>query len=415
MAKVRGGLDRVLLKYPDIDLSRVRLIGWGAGQAFNDYYPYLGLPVEYTVCPFPANHGRVLHGVPVKSPQELMLEPRDNVLLVIFAAHSAEIMNQIRNQFGDFRCVPALTHGGRHAEVDQLQAFARAFPSLNLQRSAPAEVPSLGIFSQGPIFDYTPMVLAWQRMAYPEAYQCLVTWEHMPEASVAACRPWVDRIVTIAQPQNMVDSRNAIIRSARAGAEHLAEVGVKFAVRNRSDAVITGSLYRAVEELFDDGHKHPGKFGFLAHSSWKQMPFHFSERFLVARAQDMRALWSVPEDPRTAAELDYQLHAHYQQLRKGAVESLLWESYARRLGEPCDDLADGYAFAARHLLPVDEYADVLTLKNIPLFNLTVNKGFVGTPDYWREVYADLPSALRQAREESAQNLSGAEFFAGRVG
>jgi hypothetical protein len=29
MAKVTGGLDRALLKYPDLDLDKVRLIGWG--------------------------------------------------------------------------------------------------------------------------------------------------------------------------------------------------------------------------------------------------------------------------------------------------------------------------------------------------------------------------------------------------
>ena len=64
---------------------------------------------------------------------------------------------------------------------------------------------------------------------------------------------------------------------------------------------------------------------------------------------------------------------------------------------------------------MDEYVDVLSLKSVPLFNLTLNKGFVGTPAWWREIYADLPSAMRQAHEESAQGFTIAEFFSGRVG
>ncbi|AVS75903.1 WavE lipopolysaccharide synthesis family protein [Paracidovorax cattleyae] len=415
MAKVRGGLDRVLLKYPDIDLSRIRLIGWGGGQAFTDYYPLLGLPVEYTVCPFAANQGKQIHGVTVKSPEALMQEPHDDVLVVVFAAHSAEIMNQIRNFWGDYRCVPALTHSPRHGDIDQLQAFARVFEGLSIQRTTPHRTPSLGIFVQGPVFSYTPMALAWQRMAHPEAYVCLVTWEHQSAASLDACRPWVDAVLTLHQPEAMVDSRNAIIRSAKAGALHLSEVGVPYAVRMRSDTVITGSLYRTIEELFDDGSRNAGKFGFLAHSSWKQIPFHFSERFLVSRTEDMCALWSLPEDMRGPDQIRHRTDEHYQQIQKAAVECLLWQSLARQWNEPARDLADGYRFAANHLVPMDEYADVLSFKNIPLFNLTLNKGFVGTPDWWREVYADLPSAMRQADAESAQEFTIAEFFAGRVG
>lgn len=415
MAKIRGGLDRVLLKYPEIDPAKVRLIGWGAGQAFTDYYPLLGLPVEYTVCPFTAHQDRQIHGVPVRSPEALMKEPHEDVLLVIFAAHSAEIMNQIRNLWGDYRCVPALTHSGRHGDIDQLQAFSRVFEGLSLQRKPPVRTPSLGIFVQGPVFPYTPMALAWQRMACPEAHLCFVTWDHQSAASLDACRPWVDAVITLPQPQNMVDSRNAIIRSAKAGARHLAEVGVPYSVRMRSDTVVTGSLYRAVEELFDDGSRNEGKFGFLAHSSWKQIPFHFSERFLVSRTQDMCELWALPEDLRGASEIQHRTDEPYQQIQKAAVECLLWQSLARKWGEPARDLADGYRFAAKHLLPMDEYADVLSLKSVPLFNLTLNKGFVGTPAWWREVYADLPSAMRQAHEESAQDFTIAEFFSGRVG
>ena len=55
MSIVTGTLLRARLKYPDLDLSKVRLVGWGAGQFFQDFYPCVSeyLNLQYTICPYP--------------------------------------------------------------------------------------------------------------------------------------------------------------------------------------------------------------------------------------------------------------------------------------------------------------------------------------------------------------------------
>ena len=135
----------MLLCYPDLQLDKVRLVGWGAGQAFRDYYPLLQdrIPVEYTVCPLPENHGKVINGVLVKSPQELMQEPKDEILVLIFAAHAPEIMQQIRYHYGNYRSIRALdftSHGPDLQEVQELAPLVRAGADVRMHAEAPGYV-----------------------------------------------------------------------------------------------------------------------------------------------------------------------------------------------------------------------------------------------------------------------------------
>ncbi|MGV8664355.1 hypothetical protein ACV357_35725, partial [Pseudomonas aeruginosa] len=67
---------RARLKYPDLDLSKVRLVGWGAGQFFQDFYTCVSeyLNLQSTICPYPANQGKRIRGGQVRAPAALEQE-----------------------------------------------------------------------------------------------------------------------------------------------------------------------------------------------------------------------------------------------------------------------------------------------------------------------------------------------------
>ena len=39
MALATGSIARASIKYPGLDPAKTKLIGWGAGQFFRDFYP----------------------------------------------------------------------------------------------------------------------------------------------------------------------------------------------------------------------------------------------------------------------------------------------------------------------------------------------------------------------------------------
>ena len=50
MAEIIGSLERVLFRYPDLDIANLRVVGWGAGEFFKKYYPLISsrIQLEYT-------------------------------------------------------------------------------------------------------------------------------------------------------------------------------------------------------------------------------------------------------------------------------------------------------------------------------------------------------------------------------
>ncbi len=423
MAYVRGGLSRIWMKYPGLDLQKTRLIGWGAGQAFRDYYPHTNLPLQYTICPRTENHGTTIHGVEVRSPAALLQERHEDTLVVIFSAYTPEIMRDIRDKFGDYRTVRAVDFGDDVPVIAELQAFQAVLRSgLRLEKRPPSEPAELGIFMQGPLTDFTPLALAFHRLHHPAAHLALVTWTSEDPALVEACRPWVDTLEQIAPPPpNGYDTRNYIIRSCKSASELMLYAGVRYVVRARTDAVLTGSVYKALERLYGDGSRNLGKVGVLLQASWAYMPFHFSDKLMVCRAEDMAQLWSLPEDPRGPDDFPPSLSnseflgTPFLDFRHVSWESNLWSTYARKLGYATDTLEDAYRFARERLIEIDSDMRMFSIKHIPLFNLRLRPMLEPSREWWQEVYGDFDNAMEHVRSVSASGMTMADFFARRVG
>jgi len=423
MAIVRGSLSRVLLKYPDIDLSTVRLIGWGAGQAFMDYYPHTGLSLQYTICPRVENQGRTLHGIQVRAPQALLEESCTDVLVVIFSAFAPEIMNSIRDRMGSYRTVIAVSLGNDAGQIAELQSFQAALSAgLRLDKKPLTTPAELGLFMQGPLTEFTLLALAVHRLRYPAAYLALVTWTTENPALVEACRPWVDRLEQIEPPSpNGHDTRNYITRSCKFASGLMQEAGVRYVVRARTDAVLVGSIYQTLERLYGNGSRNIGKLGVLLQASWAYIPFHFSDKLMVCRTEDMAQLWSLPEDesstegfPRSLTDPDF-LQKNFLELRKFSWESRLWTNYAEQLGYATDTLEDAYRFARDRLVEIDSDLQLFSIKHIHLFNLKFRPMLTPSLDWWQEMNQDFDGALEHLQRVSESGMSIADFFAKRIG
>ncbi|USJ00564.1 WavE lipopolysaccharide synthesis family protein [Xanthomonas prunicola] len=424
MALAIGSIERATIKYPGLNPRNTKLIGWGAGQFFRDFYPAIAqqLNLQYTICPRPENQGMTVHGLPVRSPSALEDESVDDVLIVIFSNHAAEVMNQIARAHGRFRTVRAVEYDqGSIALLQELQDFSRLLPELQLSRQLTKA--DTGIFVQGLAFDFTPLVLAWNRLRFPWAYQCMVTWDHQPSALLDRCRPWLDKLILVPQPDNLgLHYRNAVLRSARLGVEHLAEQGIKFAVRCRSDNVLNGSIHDAINTYFR-GKRNQGKIAISLGGGFRNIPFLFTEKAMLGRTQDMLALWSMPEDPRSANYADDELspmnelapNRHFQQISQYAFESSLWKDYARRLGFPAKTLVDSYRFAQSRLLALEPHMSWTSLKLVSLFNVARDNSYGFSLDLWNRLFTDSDAVLEAAEAVSRLELNSTDFWQGRVG
>jgi len=422
MAKITGSLDRALLRYPDSNLSKFKLIGWGGGQFFRDYYPIIKdkINLEYTICPLPENQGLKIHGIDVRSPSVLHSENHHNTLILVFAGHVSEVMSQISyGEFKRFRVMWALNFDIKRSPlIDELQE-QRELLALGMKLKKPSRKNTkFGIFYQGLAFNFTPQVLAWNRLKYPAAYHCMATWNHQPKKILDQCRPWLDKLILIPEPDGNkgIKNLNYVIRSARHGIEHLSEMNIDFSIRCRSDNIIIGdSINHATEELFGGG-RNKGKIAIDLLAGWQYIPFHFSEKLMLARTEDMLQLWSVPEDERTGAQLPpSNPDGHFQQLANRTAEAFIWKNYAKELGFPTDSLKDSYSFARLKLEAINPYLQWFSFKFIPVFSILRDTRMNFSEERWNEILHDIETSNEVAEDISRLDMTERDFWQRKIG
>jgi hypothetical protein len=416
MALVHGGLARLVIKYPGIDLSDIKLIAWGGGQWFSDYYPLLGIPVEYTVCPRVENQGRIIHGVKVSAPEVLRQEDPSKVVVIIIAAHSNEITNQIR-ELGDFRCAPAIAFGvGAVSLIDELQQLLvsgrmEANPALDQAKSRQLDC---GFFYQGPLFSYSELALAYQRFRYPNDFHCLVTYAGQDTTLLSSCARWVDEVVLENDVKNPGPrNRNLMMRTARRGAQHVLERGCKYSVRVRSGNVVVGDLNQFVRDQYGTGNFNKGKIGFFMSWSWKNVPFHISDAFMIARAEDMLKLWSVPEDPATPDSSIVSEDSHYTQQRTN--ECYLWSRYAASEGFSVQGLRDYYFFMRERLIPLEPMMTTFSLKHTPIFNLEFDNSLSPDIGWWTKMVENFDAEYARGLARYKSDCTIRDYFRAKLG
>lgn len=416
MAIIHGGLSRIAFRHPDIDLENTRIIAWGAGQFFRDLYPITGLKAEYTICPRPENHGKIIHGLEVKSPDFLKKENPDNILILIFSASSIEISHQI-GSLGKFRTAPAIEYGcGNNHIIDELLLLQK-----NLHTAPPKKeyFSEIGFFTQGPISQFTELALAYHRFKFPNDYHCFVTDAGQSPELVKKCAQWVDEIIEITAPEAPGPlRRNYMIRTAKAGADHIKKKGFKYSVRVRSGNITIGDIRKYIYKIFGPNDKYNiGKIGFYMGWSFKNIPFHISDAFMVARSEEMAAIWSVDEDQRRDDDpsVFYSLEMHHQELARHTSESYIWSDFAKKLGHPNSTIEDHLNFMREKLIPVEPELRTYPLKYIPVFSLDFDGGIVLDKNWWNDLTYNFDYLKHKSQEISKSNSSIADHYAYKIG
>lgn len=376
-ADLRSGLQRARLRYPDLDLSRCKLIGWGAGHTFERIYPQLGIELAYTVCIWESNIGQTKCGVPVLAVDTLRNENPKEVLILVFSAMWFDCMRQVA-AYGRFRVVRAFQ------EYPEGHDTATALSSL--WSGAPAAVPanaagaSFGLVIQGPVLQgVTRRVLAINRRKFPFARMVLSTWVDTPAEELDLCRPFVDEIVTSRHPPHP-GHINAMMQrdSTRAGLAALARHGVTYAFKTRTDQSINGDL--ALEQLLQavrtpiagPDRRQRQRIAFFGPASWRFIPFHLTDQLQFGRVEDLQELWASQDDSLvTSATLDPEAPAHT--VAAVAPESMILRCYLRRIGVGhALNLASYWqVLADRFTLMPEASFGFINWKAIALFDITV--------------------------------------------
>lgn len=417
MAIIYGDIKRLLIKYPEIDLKEIKFIGWGAGQWFKDYYSLLNIDVSYTVCPREENVGKIINGIEVKSTASLRSEDPEKVCILIFASHHNEIMNQIR-AIGDFKCMRTIAFGmdgnTLAKELLSLQENINHIPICRGKKTS-----SIGFFYQGPVFPYTELALAYQRKKYPDDYHCLVTNRNNPADALRKCARWVDEIIEIDEADRQgYFVRNNMIRTAKTGARHLLENGCDYSVRVRSGNVVVGDVSDYITHNFgEEGNLNLGKIGFFMGWSWKNVPFHLSDAFMLARASDMANLWALDEDLRNPADPEFQLtqQTHFSELRRISNENYLWESYAQRAGFPVETMKDYLDFMVKKILPLEPRLTTHSLKHLPIFNMDHDTKISPDIQWWDSLNKNFDLELQRGQARLDMNFTVEDHWSARVG
>jgi hypothetical protein len=156
-------------------------------------------------------------------------------------------------------------------------------------------------------------------------------------------------------------------------------------------------------------------------ASWAYLPFQFSDKLMLARTQDMFALWAVPEDTRpenqdsTEVQEEFFRNAHYLRMQGSTIETYVWMHYAQSLGYATGSLEDSYRFARDRLLPLDKDMGMLSLKHTPLFDLHYRPMVTPSQSWWEEIHTDFEGTTSHLRQIESAHWTIAQFFQNKVG
>jgi hypothetical protein len=304
-ADFQSGLQRALIRYPEIDLDRCKLIGFGAGYFFEKFCAQLPIKLAYTVCEWEIETGLIEEGgtkcgVRVHHARQLREENPNEVLIVIFSGRWYDCMRTVAN-YGPFKMMRAMAEPGVAGNLEyMLPAFFSEAPGLP---PGQAESASIGLVVQGPVMaQLTPMSLAATRRKFPFATLVLSTWDNTSPALLSACAPYVDEIVTSPVP-SQPGVLNAIMQrdTTLAGLVALEKRGVQYAFKTRSDQSIVGpvdmdQLLQLARYPIDGDESGRERILFCPYMSQRFKLFHLTDQLQFGRLADLLEFWRCRDD-----------------------------------------------------------------------------------------------------------------------
>lgn len=288
-------LKRVKLMYPDLDVTATKLIGWGAGNEFNENYLKLGLEIEYTICIYEENWEKTIHGVNVQKPEALLSENTETTLIVVFSSWWFDVFRQIKD-FGNFKCIRAFS-GWSDEHEKSIEILKET--DLN-KKTKVTKNNECAILFQGPIDVYTSMALQITKKITPDVPILLSTWIDEDPIMLKSCENFVDFKVLLKKPKSKgPNGTNLSLQQTGvlAGLRKLDELGFKYALKTRTDTSIYGQLdFNTLINL--SSRKRKSQFGlnnrilFSGSNCWKYIPYHLTDQYHFGYIDDLINYWS---------------------------------------------------------------------------------------------------------------------------
>ncbi len=284
-----------------------------------------------------------------------------------------------------------------------------------------------GFVVQGPVSADTERSLACLRRLYARETIVLSTWQDSDVALLDRLRKFCDAVVLSVPPIRRGGSnRNLQIASTNAGLTRARELGVRTAIKMRTDTCLMSpqlfSLYRSMGALLDDKAVRAaglsGRICVPQTYTKKYFPFHVSDIVMLGDLADLARYWNVPLDERELAQADYSWGS--QTLERIGMEGLLPECYlglrfAQAVGlRPGEEAMAAYWRLLRDYFIVvdDAWFDLYWLKR-PLHLQPRAVDELVSPHFWQSLYYGLePSAAVWEAELSAARREGASFAFG---
>jgi len=303
-------LNRALILYPELDLKKVRLIGWGAtSPLFSEHFPSLGLKLAYTIHPLKRNWGKIIHGVEVRPPSALENEDPANTLIIVFSDWWFDIYRQIAREHGKWKVIRAF--GGWSDRGSTL------WNALGQRKSRERVRKDVAVVIQGPLSAYTPLALRISNK-FVDAPIILSTWATEDRTLLEKCRKFVDFVVQSEMPDHDGPGGMNLIRQQKgvlAGLEVARKEGFHYVMKSRTDTSIymeDGGIDSLIAGARRDGESSVGlKKRILFHGAdtWKYVPYHLTDQHHFGVTEDLINYWSFDESiGLSAIALDEPFH-----------------------------------------------------------------------------------------------------------
>jgi hypothetical protein len=287
-------INRILILYPDLKINDLKIIGWGAGKEFSEHYEKLGINIDYTICIYEENQGKIINGVKVLGPQVLNKENAENTLIIVFSMWWFDVYRQIK-EFGNFRAIRAFNGWTKQHELSSMDLNK----GLN-QKPLKIDNHRCAILMQGPLEYYTPMALKLTKQSSPDTPLILSTWNGYSPKIIDECMKYADFVLMNSMPTKSGPNGLNLIRQqfgVLSGLNRLKEAKISYALKIRTDTSIYGDLdFNKLVHLTHTEYASKlnlkGKIIFSGLNSWKYIPYHLTDQYQFGLVSDLINYWS---------------------------------------------------------------------------------------------------------------------------
>lgn len=402
-----------------------KIIGWGTGSVYAYYSSIFPIKIDYLIDNEKDKWGSTLDGHSICSPDGLLEENPENVLIVIYSSFSDSITKQIR-AIGAFAIIPASIVFGYHEH--QYFSWKRDSKIESPQVKGKKKSASKAIVIQGPLVKQSHLdTVKFYTHAFPKEAIILSTWENSDAPLLEEAEALVDTCVLNAPPETPgFQNRNFQLVSTYNGLQAAKQWDVQHILKTRTDVVtLADNLLEACDHLlglFDNNavcREHGLKQRIIIPETYtrKYMLYHPADLVMYGATEDLLTFWGAPQDDRTfsLSDDDWKTKNLYQISKdSGPAESYWGRCFCEKIGRFMKDtVQDSWEFFRDFFIVVDNsWFEIFWYKypKIPSLH-TQNTLYDCISHYfWQQLYFNNIDSVKESQKMDIQTTLWDDFY-----